>query len=215
MNLVTGISRWYLGVAVTWEICVRIIQAAPLYARASQLMRPAIRMRSFAMGIALAAGLLSMAAHADQPATVPRIGILPLSDARFEEALRQGLHELGYTEGKNILIEWRRSWERSEEKLRSLSIELADSKVDVIVAVGTLSARTALQATKVPVVFLSGDPVSAGLAESLARPAGNGTGISVVTTSLDSKRLEFLKQLVPRARRIAVLTNPDNPLWGK
>ena len=178
-------------------------------------MRLAMIMRSFAMGIALAAGLLSASVHADQPAAVPRIGILPLSDARFEEALRQGLHEVGYIEGKNILIEWRRSAERSEEKLRSLSTELAGSKVDVIVAVGTLSARAALQATKVPVVFLSGDPVSAGLAESLARPAGNGTGISVVTTNLDSKRLEFLKQLVPRARRIALLTNPDNPLTGK
>jgi putative ABC transport system substrate-binding protein len=140
---------------------------------------------------------------------------LPLSDVRIEEALRQGLHELGYIEGKNLLIEWRRSAERNEEKLRSLSIELANSKVNVIVAVGTLSARAALQATKIPVVFLSGDPVGAGLAESLARPAGNGTGISVVTTNLDSKRLEFLKQLLPRARRMAVLLNPDNPLAGK
>src|SRR5882762_8609505 len=101
-------------------------------------------LRSFALGLALAAAWL-FASAADQTAAVPRIGVLPLSDVMFEEALRQGLHELGYIEGKNLLIEWRRSAERNEEKLRSLSIELANSKVNVIVAVGTLSARAALQ----------------------------------------------------------------------
>ena len=150
-------------------------------------------LRSFALGLALAAAWL-FASAADQTAAVPRIGVLPLSDVTIEEALRQGLHELGYIEGKNLLIEWRRSAERNEEKLRSLSIELANSKVNAIVAVGTLSARAALQATKVPVVFLSGDPVSAGLATSsinCARPPAPVNAACIRRTNSGPKNLSF------------------------
>lgn len=170
---------------------------------------------SLGRGIALTAALLSAPAFADQPATIPRIGVLPQSDSRFDEAFRQGLQELGYIEGKNIFIEWKRSVDMNEEQIRPLAMELARSKVAIIVALSSSNARAALRATNLPVVFLSGDPVSAGLAESLARPGGNGTGVSVVTTQLDHKRLEFLRQLTPRARSIAHLRNPANPLTGK
>ena len=103
----------------------------------------------------------------------------------------------------------------NEEKLRQHAVELARAKVDIIVAVGSTAARAALQTTKVPVVFAVGDPVAAGFAASLAKPGGNGTGLSAVTTELDAKRLELLKQLVPRAQRIASLFNPTNPLARK
>ena len=170
---------------------------------------------SLGRGIALTAALLCVPAFADEPPTIPRIGVLPQSDSRFDEAFLQGLHELGYIEGKSIFIEWKRSVDMNEEQIRPLAMELARSKVAIIVALSSSNARAALRATNLPVVFLSGDPVGAGLAESLARPGGNGTGVSVVTTQLDHKRLEFLRQLTPRARSIAHLRNPANPLTGK
>ena len=146
---------------------------------------------------------------------LPRIGVLPLANVRLEDALRQGLAGLGYIEGKNVLIEWVRPVETNEEKLRILSRQLETTGADVIVAVGSAAARAALQASRVPVVFVVGDPIAGGFAKNLARPGGNGTGVSVVTTELDAKRLELLKQLIPRARRVAVLFNPANPLAGK
>jgi putative ABC transport system substrate-binding protein len=158
---------------------------------------------------------LSIPVAADTTTEIPRIGVLPLTDPGLEEALRKGLRDLGYIEGRTIVIEWRRSTEMTEKHLRALAMELVRSRIDIIVALGSLPARAALEATTVPVVYMSSDPVSAGLAQSLARPGGHGTGVSVVTTNLDSKRLELLKEVSPRARRIVLLRNPDNPLSGK
>jgi putative ABC transport system substrate-binding protein len=123
----------------------------------------------------------------------------------MEEGLRQGLSELGYIEGKSIAVEWRRSAGQGEE-LRSLTAELAHSKVELIVGVGTPAARAAMEATStIPVVFHVGDPVASGLAVSIARPGGRATGVSVLSTELTAKRLELLQLLVPRARRIVYL----------
>ena len=136
---------------------------------------------------------------------------MPFPSSTLEEGLRDGLHQAGHIEGTTIVIEWRRST-GPEEELRLLAVNLADAKVDVIVAVGSPATRAALQVTTLPVVLISGDPVRAGFAASLARPGGNGTGVSVLSPELEPKRLELLHQLVPRARRIGYLANLSNPL---
>jgi ABC-type uncharacterized transport system substrate-binding protein len=122
------------------------------------------------------------------------------------------VRELGYVEGKNIVIEWRRS-KGGEQELQALAAELAHSKVDVIVTSGTSTARAVLAATTtIPLVFSAGDPVMTGLVSSLVKPGGNATGVSVLSTELMAKRLDFLHQIAPRARRIAVLMNSSNPI---
>jgi putative ABC transport system substrate-binding protein len=157
--------------------------------------------------------VLMTAVHADEP-KVARIGVLVGAESPSEGFLRDGLRELGYIEGKNIVIEWRR-FAGGGEELRSLAADLARSKLDVIVAATTAAGRAALEATAtIPVVFLSGDPVATGLAASLAKPGRNGTGVSLVSTELYPKRLEYLHLLAPRARRIAFLTNSSNPVSG-
>ena len=156
--------------------------------------------------------LLSAPAVADQPA-IPRIGVLvlPIANSPDEAGLRDGLRELGYVEGTNIFIDLRRSTGASENQ-RSVVADLARSKPDVLVVFSTIATRAALEATTtIPIVFLSADPVTSGLAQSLAHPGGNATGVSVVLTELTAKRLEFLRLLVPRARRIACLMNSSNP----
>jgi putative ABC transport system substrate-binding protein len=162
---------------------------------------------------AIAAASLSLPALADEPPAIHRVGVLtPQAISPYEAALRDGLRELDYMEGKNVAIEWRR-FAGGDEELRSLAADLIRGKVDVVVAVNTPAARAALQATtNIPIVFLSGDPVASGLAVSLARPGGNGTGVSIVLTELTPKRLELLHQLAPRARRIVYLMNSSNPI---
>lgn len=156
--------------------------------------------------------LLLPSARADQT-TIPRIGAL-LSTGNsplLADGLRDGLRDLGYDEGKNILIEWRSA--ASDVELRANAIDLAQSKLDLIVVNTTAGARAALEAsTTMPMVFVSGDPVATGLAASLARPGGNATGVSVVSTELFPKRLEYLHWIAPRARRIAFLMNSSNPI---
>jgi putative ABC transport system substrate-binding protein len=161
--------------------------------------------------ISLFLALLSALAWADQT-SIARIGVImpTVSSSPLEEGLREGLRDLGYIDGKNVVIEWRRSAGTSEE-LRSLAANLA-GKVDIIVAIGSPAARAALQATTLPVVFTSGDPVQAGFASSLAKPGGNGTGVSVVSTQLNQKGLELLHELAAHGRRIVYLMNPSNPL---
>jgi putative ABC transport system substrate-binding protein len=158
------------------------------------------------------AALLPASVYADDLRAVPRVGVLAtLANSWFEPGVRDGLRELGYIEGKNIVIEWRRSARADQE--RSLAADLARSKLDVIVVPTTASARAALEVTTAtPVVFLSGDPVASGLAATLARPGRNATGVSVVSTELYPKRLEYLHWLVPRARRIGFLMNSSNPI---
>jgi putative tryptophan/tyrosine transport system substrate-binding protein len=163
------------------------------------------------MVVAFAMGLLPVA-HADPAPGVVRIGALtPLVATSPEEGLRQGLAELGYVEGGNLIIERRRA--ETSDDLRSAAVDLVRSKVNLIVAFGTQAARAALSATAtIPVVYISGDPVGTGLAESLAHPGGNSTGVSTLATELIPKRLELLQQVAPHVRRVILLGNPGSPL---
>jgi ABC-type uncharacterized transport system substrate-binding protein len=150
-----------------------------------------------------------------QPA-MPVIGYLHFgSSGPFEFMLtpfRQGLRETGYVEGQNVAIEYR--WaEGRYDRLPTLAADLVSRKVDVLVAVGPPCARAAKDATStIPIVFSVGtDPVAEGLVTNLARPTGNLTGISILQVDLIPKRLELLCELVPHAKIIGLLTNPNNP----
>ena len=162
----------------------------------------------------LALGAAPFAAEAQQATKVARIGYLSTSLAvspQTHEAFRQGLRDLGYVEGRNVVIEYRDA-EGKVERLPALAAELVSLKVDVIVAAeGTVTALAAKQATRtLPIVFASaaGDPVGSGLVTSLARPGGNVTGLSAFAPELVGKRLELLKQAVPGVTRVAVLWQP-------
>ena len=154
-------------------------------------------------------------AEAQQPTKVPRIGYLnstsySTNSARVD-AFKQGLRELGYVEGKTIIIEWRYAEEKPDH-LSALAAELVRLKVDAIFAQSTASVQAAKKATTtVPIVSVSGDPVGLGLVASLARPGGNVTGLANFTSELAGKRLELLKEVVPRVSSVAVLWNPDAP----
>src|SRR5262245_33281576 len=159
-------------------------------------------------------GLFSaVAAEAQEPAKVARIGVLSLNrtpNQHVHEAFRQDLRDLGYVVGRNLVIEYRDA-EGKLERLPALAAELVALKVDVIVASGgTPSALAAKQATRsLPIVFIAvGDPVTSGLVTSLDRPGGNVTGLSVLSPDLVSKRLELLAQAVPGVSRVAVLWQP-------
>ena len=166
----------------------------------------------FAIAIVVSVGPLWSTTHADQPTTTPRIGVIdPLASMIFAESLRDALRQAGYSEGKNIVLEWRGTAE-TEEELLGVVDELVRSKVDIFVTVGTPATRAALQRTALPVVFSVGDPVVSGFASSLAKPGGNGTGVSTLATELEVKRVEVIHHLVPKARRIGYLANPANPL---
>jgi ABC-type uncharacterized transport system substrate-binding protein len=152
---------------------------------------------------------LAVIAEAQQPARVPRIGYLtnaPLSVISINrDVFRQGLRELGYIEGKNIIFEWR-SGEQSRERQRAMAAELVRLKVDVIVAGGSGDIRAAKEATStIPIVMVnSGDAVASGFVASLARPGGNITGLSTLRPELMGKRLELLKEILPKLSRLAL-----------
>jgi putative ABC transport system substrate-binding protein len=153
-----------------------------------------------------------LAAEAQQAAKIARIGYLSLDTATSagnREAFLQGLRDLGYVEGRNVVIQYRDA-EGKPERLPALAAELVALKVDVILAGGTLHALAAKQATRIlPIVFAGAEPVSSGLVTSLARPGGNVTGVSVFTQEeLVGKRLELLKLAVPGVSRVAVLWQP-------
>jgi ABC-type uncharacterized transport system substrate-binding protein len=161
---------------------------------------------------------VAVIADAQQPKKVPRIGYLggisPSVNADRIEAFRQGLRELGYVEGKNIVIEWRHH-EGNIDRLPALAAELARLKVDIIITVGPPAARAAKDATiTIPIVMVQvGDPVGSGFVASLARPGGNITGLSSLAPELSGKRLELLKEIIPKLSRVAVFgtsTSPDN-----
>jgi len=154
------------------------------------------------------------AAQTQQTAKVARIGYLSanqmaMSPPNLHEAFRQGLRDLGYVEGRNVVIEYREAGGQAE-RLLPLAAELVALKVDLIVAPTTPAALAAKQATKsLPIVFFgSADPVTSGLVTSLARPGGNVTGLTGVSPEILGKCLELLKQAVPRASRLAVLRQP-------
>jgi putative ABC transport system substrate-binding protein len=163
--------------------------------------------------VVLAFGLI---AEAQQAEKVPRIGYLsgspPSSIAERIEAFRQGLRELGYMEGKNIVIEWR-SAEGKRDRLPALATELVHLKVDVIVTAGPLVTRAAKQATStVPIVLTQDpDPVGNGFVASLARPGGNITGLSSLAPGPTGKQLELLKEIVPKLSRVAVCETSTRP----
>jgi putative tryptophan/tyrosine transport system substrate-binding protein len=167
------------------------------------------------VGLAICAVLLTLSfpAGAQQAGKVPRIGILPpgpISErVHLWEAFRQGLRELGYVEGQNITLVFP-SGEVKPERLPHLAAELVNLKVDVIVAAATVAVQAAKEATKtIPIVMpIAADPVGTGLVASLARPGGNVTGLTTIASDLSGKRLELLKEVVPRLSRVAVLSNP-------
>ncbi len=157
-------------------------------------------------------------AAAQQPKKVPRIGYLSSFDRSGEsaraEAIRQALRELGYIEGQNISSEYRYA-EGKRDRFPELAAELVRLKVDVIVAAGgtrlVLAAKNATKTIPIVMVGSPDDPVEAGLVESLAHPGGNVTGLTNLTRELGGKRLELLKEAVPKLARVAVLFDPANP----
>ena len=151
---------------------------------------------------------------AQQPGKVPRIGFLSAGSmpTSIHAPFLEGLHALGYVEGKNILIEYRFA-DNKNDRLPDLVAELIQLKVDVIVATSTLAALPAKAATgTIPIVVVSGDAVGTGLVASLARPGGNVTGVTNLSPDLSTKRLEILKEVVPAVVRIAVLWDAEAPV---
>jgi putative ABC transport system substrate-binding protein len=174
-------------------------------------------MRRRTFGYVLGALLLKTfhLAQAQQPRKIARIGYLsagdPVSRGYRIEAFRQGLKELGYVEGKDIIIEYRFAEARSE-RLPELARELIGLKVDIIFAGGTPATEAAKNATQmIPIVTSSDDPVGRGLVAGLPRPGGNITGLTNLTVELVGKRLELLKEVIRGLSRVALLCNPSSP----
>ena len=167
------------------------------------------------LGGAAAAGW-PLAAYAQQPHKVPRIGVLlpgtPTSFAPRTKAFVEGLQDLGYVEGRTVAFEWKWGQDRVD-RLPALAAELVGSQVDVIVTGGTPATKAVKNATRTtPIVMaMVGDPVGAGLVESLGRPGGNATGLSIIATDLSGKRLQLLKEIVPGLSSIAVMSYGANP----
>jgi putative ABC transport system substrate-binding protein len=165
--------------------------------------------------LVLGAVAAPLAAEAQAPAKVPRIGFLwslsPTDLPHLREAFRQRLRELGYVEGQTIAIEYRFA-EGRPERLPALAAELVRLKVDVIVTGPPPAPEAAKQATStIPIVFaVTGDPVAEGLVASLARPGGNITGLATMSPEVVGKQLELLKEVAPKISRVAVLQNPSN-----
>jgi putative ABC transport system substrate-binding protein len=159
--------------------------------------------------------LLTTAPRADaqQPVKVPRIGYLSATRPQpRDEAFRQGLRELGYVEGQTILIEWRFA-EGKSDRISHNAVELVHRKVDIIVTTGPGDTRAARELTAtIPIVMAQdSDPVGSGFVASLARPGGNITGLSNMSSEISGKRLELLKEIVPKLSRVAVLETPTEP----
>jgi ABC-type uncharacterized transport system substrate-binding protein len=175
-------------------------------------------MRRIGLSVILAIGFLlaPIAVGGQPPPRVYRVGILertsPAINAANLEGFRQGLRTLGYLEGKNLVIEYRSAGGR-DERFPDLAAELVQLKVDLMLTRGTPAALAAKRATQtIPVVITGvGDPVAQGIIASLAHPGGNITGLSATVTEIYPKRVELLKELVPRAARIAALFNMGNP----
>jgi ABC-type uncharacterized transport system substrate-binding protein len=159
---------------------------------------------------------VAVIAEAQQPKKVPRIGYLSATSPSVNptriEGFRQGLRELGYVEGKNIVIEWRYA-EGKPDRFPALAAELVHLKVDVIVTGGpTITPAVKEATTTIPIVMgYDTDPVGSGFVASLARPGGNITGLSAVFPELSGKRLQLLKEIVPRLSRVVVLGTSTQP----
>jgi len=168
--------------------------------------------------VILAACILASvhSAQAQQPEKIPRVGFLSALSASSMstrmEAFRNGLHDLGYVEGKNIVIDYRYA-DGKTERVPALAAELLRLKVDVIVTTGPTTTRPAKEATStIPIVMgFDSDPVGSGFVASLARPGGNITGLSTLSPEISGKQLELLKEIVPKLSRVAVLGNSTTP----
>ncbi len=173
-------------------------------------------MKSAAIIVALTLGILLAppAAAGQQAGKVWRIGFissLAASTGRYQaDGFTQGLRELGYVEGRNIVVEYR--WAEGDyNRLPNLAKELVGLNPDLILCGGPPAARAVKAATKtIPIVFVAGSPVVAGIVSGYAKPGGNLTGFDVLGEELDAKRLELLKEVLPRAARVALLLNPEN-----
>ena len=173
------------------------------------------RRKFFATLLGGAAAAWALAARAQQPGKGPRVGYIragTLNNDPFREEFVRGMRDLDYVEGRNVVYEFR-YYGDDVESIPSLIHDLLRAKVDIIVAGGGPAVRAAQAATQsIPIVIgAAADPLGLGLIASLARPGGNTTGLSVMSTELTVKRLELLKEVMPQAVRIAILQQPDNP----
>src|SRR4051794_9206425 len=168
-----------------------------------------VRRREFIALLGGAAATWPLSLRAQQPAKIPRIGII--DDAPMWHAFRQALRELGYVEGRNVAYEYRYG-EGAPDRLAQVAAELARRPVDVIATFGTPPTYAAKEATTtIPIVMVGvGDPVRAGLVASLARPGGNITGNTVLSPDLGPKRMQMLREAIADVSRVAFLINPDN-----
>jgi putative ABC transport system substrate-binding protein len=165
--------------------------------------------------VSLAPSAFAPGAEAQPAGPVHRVGYLVATSylhPNFSNLFHNALHDLGYIEGRNLVVESRLSAGR-DDRLRALATELVQARVKMIVADGIAAALAAKQTTKdIPIlVAIGGDPVAAGLVESLGRPGGNVTGVTVLSLDLLAKRLQLLIEVVPRLTRVAVLWNPVSP----
>jgi putative ABC transport system substrate-binding protein len=174
-----------------------------------------MRRRTFIAALGSAAAW-PVVARAQQPSRKVHIGaLLPGTPASYLpriNALLEGLRDLGYEEGKTVTFEWR-WWNDQVERLPELAAELVSLDVQAIVTAGTPAAKALKNATRsIPIIMaVIGDPVAAGLVDSLAHPGGNVTGFSILASDLSGKRLELLKEVVPRLSSLGVILNPANP----
>ena len=162
---------------------------------------------------------LASAADAQQPASPRRIGVLLVGrspENKDVQQFRQGLHDAGYTEGRDVVIEWRFA-NGDYARVAALAADLIQRKVDVIVVETTLATQALMRATStIPIVMaVVADPVGSGLVANLAHPGGNVTGLSMMMTDLSAKQLQLLKETIPRLTRVAVLWNPSTPWHTK
>ncbi|MBI3062862.1 MAG: ABC transporter substrate-binding protein [Deltaproteobacteria bacterium] len=189
-----------------------IMDNAHTYLQQSRLPGPTVVSRTFALVLALL--LMSVTAEAQQAGRVYRIGVLSpeVPPPGLLEVFQEGLRELGYVEGKNVVIESRNAGGKNE-RLAVLADELIRLKVDVILAVNTPAAWAAKNATTtIPIVMTRiADPVKSGLVPSLSHPGGNLTGLTFIPDELGAKQLQLLKEILPRISRVAALWNEGNP----
>ena len=173
-----------------------------------------MRRRELVAGLGVSLAVWPRAALAQQPVTpiVAFLGMAPGSaNANRVEGLRSGLRELGYIEGNNVVIELR--FAENPAHLPELATELSRREVAIVIGSGNAATRAAQSASsRIPILFAAADdPVRLGFVASFNRPGGNITGLSLISGALGPKRFELLREIVPQARNIAVLTNPNNP----
>ena len=179
------------------------------------MIRRAVPYALVALAACLGSFGLPSAADAQQPASPRRIGVVLVGwspESKEAQQFRQGLRDARYSEGRDVVIEWR-SANGDYNRVPELVTDLVQSKVDVIVVDGTVTAQAAKRSTStIPIVMaFVGDPVGSGLVTNLPRPGANVTGLSLMTVELSTKRLQLLQDTIPRLTRVAVLWNQDNP----